>query len=61
MGWLVYVDSVPTLVCASMKQAEELAAPYIEDQCIVAIERRTSTVNQTWIYDRPTQRWVVEE
>jgi hypothetical protein len=61
MGWLVYVDSVPTLVCASMEQAEELAAPYVEDQRSVSIERRTSSLNQSWIYDRLTQRWVIEE
>ncbi|MPZ43144.1 MAG: hypothetical protein GEV05_07070 [Betaproteobacteria bacterium] len=61
MSWLVYVDSIPTWVCASMEQAAELAAPYAEDQRTLAIEQRTSSVSQTWLYDRPTQRWVVEE
>jgi hypothetical protein len=61
MSWMVYVDSIPTWVCRSMEQAAELAAPYVDDQRTVAIERRTSSLNEVWIYDRIAHRWLVQD
>jgi hypothetical protein len=44
-----------------MEQAAELAAPYVDDQRAVAIERRTSSLNEIWIYDRSAHRWLVQD